>query len=253
MMKRLYPYFLILSVFCLASAELSAKTLRIAVGLSIPPYVIKDENRGIEFDILKESLASQGYKMEPLYVPLGRTLHLMQYGQVDGIMSTGRRDLPGCYTDPHITYWNFAISLKKRNLDIHTVEDLNNKRVLSFQNAKHYLGKDFEQMAKNNPEYREIADQSVQNKLLFNGRTDVVVADRFIFEWFRQDPKVQKVANTDQELVHHRLFDPSHFSAVFKEDAVCQAFNIGLQQLHDSGRYDEIIASYNVQEPDLVN
>ncbi|NVK19994.1 MAG: transporter substrate-binding domain-containing protein [Methylocystaceae bacterium] len=253
MIKPLYRSVLLMALICLASPSLHAKTLKVAVGLSIPPYFIKEENRGIEYDILKEALASQGYKMEPRYVPLGRTLHLMKYGQVDGIMSTGRRDLPGCYTQPHITYWNFAISLKKRALNIKSIEDLNDKRVLSFQNAKHYLGPAFKKMALNNPNYDEIANQSVQNKLLFNGRVDVVVADRFIFEWFRQDPDVKKVANTEQEVVHHNLFEPSEFGAVFKDDEICKAFNIGLQELHDSGRYFEIIASYNVAKPNLVN
>ncbi|WP_317683638.1 substrate-binding periplasmic protein [Terasakiella sp. A23] len=223
------------------------------VGLSIPPYVIKEENRGIEFDILKEVLASQGYKMQPVYVPLGRTLHLIQHGKVDGIMSTGRDDLPGCYTDTHITYWNFAITLKKKGLKIDTVWDLQDKTVLSFQNAKHYLGPKFHEMALTNKLYREIADQSVQNKLLFTGRTDVVVADRYIFEWYRNDETVTQVTDTTQEVTHHRLFDPSHFSAVFKDEAVCKAFNVGLKKMRDSGRYDEIIASYNVGDPELLN
>jgi hypothetical protein len=40
--------------------------LKIAVGLWIPPCVIKEEARGIEYDILKKILASQGYGMEAI-------------------------------------------------------------------------------------------------------------------------------------------------------------------------------------------
>lgn len=227
--------------------------MHVAVGLSIPPYIIKEELRGIEYDILKEILASQGYEMEPVYVPLGRTLHMIKSDKIDGIMSTGLDNLPGCYTDSHITYWNFAISLKSSALKIESIHDLIDKSVLSFQNAKNYLGADFKQMAQHNPQYREIADQSIQNKLLFNGRTDVVVADRYIFEWFRKDAAVQKVADTSQLVEYHQLFEPSHFRAVFKDDAICKAFNIGLKDLRDSGRYDEIIASYDVIDPELMN
>ncbi|WP_165602628.1 substrate-binding periplasmic protein [Candidatus Terasakiella magnetica] len=227
--------------------------MKIAVGLSIPPYVIKEKAKGIEYDILKEVLNSQGYEMEPVYVPLSRTLHLIKYGQVDGIMSTGQKDLPGCYTNPHITYWNFAITLKSRNLEIHSVADLQDKTVLAFQNASKYLGAQYAQMTKTNPKYKEIADQSVQNKLLFNKRVDVVIADRYIFEWFRTHMPVKSVADTSQEVVHHRLFDPSHFSSVFKDSDVCLAFNKGLEAMKVSGRYGEIIASYGVGDPDWIN
>lgn len=240
-------------VFLWAAQSAEAKTLRIAVGLSIPPYIIKEESRGIEYDILKEVLLSQGYEMEPVYVPLGRTLHMIKSDKVDGIMSTGADNLPGCYTDSHITYWNFAISLKSAHLKIESVHDLIDKSVLSFQNAKNYLGADFKQMAEKNRQYKEVADQSIQNKLLFNGRADVVVADRYIFEWFRNDASVQKVADTNQEVEYHRLFEPSNFRAVFKDGAICAAFNVGLKDLRESGRYQEIIASYNVIAPELMN
>jgi len=241
----------LVALFC--AFETEAKTLRIAIGLSIPPYVIEHENRGIEYDILKEILESQGYEMEPVFVPLGRTLHLLKHGKVDGSMSTGLKGLPGCYTDPHITYWNFAISLKSEKLEINSVQDLRHKRVISFQNAKNYLGAEFHEMAKVNKRYTEIADQSIQSKLLFLRRVDVVVADRFIFEWYRKDPEVKKFVDTSQGVVHHRLFEPSSFSAVFKSDEVCLAFNKGLKQMKASGRYEEIIASYNVAEPILAN
>jgi len=230
-----------------------AKSLKVAVGLSIPPYVIKEKSRGIEFDILKEVLASQGYEMEPVYVPLARTLFLLKNGAVDGIMSTGQKDLPGCYTDSHITYWNFAISLASNNFKIQSIADLQNKRIISFQNAKNYLGKEFHQMAITNKKYREVADQSIQNKLLFLGRADVVIADRYIFEWFARDPKVKMFNRQGQKLTHHALFEPSHFRAVFKSEAICKAFNTGLKLMRQSGRYKEIIASYDLHDPEIVN
>lgn len=205
-MKRLrYVYLVFLIVICGVALRVDAKTLKVAVGSSIPPYVIGGENRGIEFDILKEALALQGYKMQPVYVPLTRTLHLLENGRVDGVMSTGRTGLPGCYTDSHITYWNLAITLKDRNIRLKDIADLQGKRVLSFQNAKDYLGADFRQMADANPYYREIADQSLQIKLLFTRRTDVVVADRYIFEWFRKDPVIALAVNVEQEVEYHKM------------------------------------------------
>ena len=252
MTKKLAVLSLLILQSIVTSSAIGSEILRIAVGGSIPPYIIEDENRGIEFDILKESLAFSGYEMEPIYVPLGRTLAMIREGQVDGIMSTGLTDLPGCYTDSHITYWNFAISVRERNLQIQSIDDLSRYSVLSFQNARNYLGDAFKKMAAENEAYREINDQSVQNKMLYSGRVDVVVADRFIFDWYRRDESVGKVVDTEQEIVFHALFEPSHFSSVFKDDAVCLAFNKGLAYLRSSGRYDEIIRTYGVAEPDYV-
>ncbi|WP_417789914.1 substrate-binding periplasmic protein [Terasakiella pusilla] len=238
-----------LIVMCGVALPLQAKTLRVAVGSSIPPYVIESENRGIEFDILKEALASQGYHMYPVYVPLSRTLHLLEYAQVDGIMSTGRPDLAGCYTDSHITYWNVAITLKKRNLDVKDISDLAGRRLVSFQNAKDYLGAEFRELADQNPKYHEMADQRAQLKQLFTGRADVVVADRYIFEWYRKDPSVALQVNVEQEVTYHKIFSPGNFKAVFRDDVVCEAFNHGLKLLKEKGRYDEIIQSYGVNNP----
>ena len=248
-MKRKIIGFLIVISFACVPVEALAKTLKIAVGLWIPPYIVKDEGRGIEFDILKEVLASQGYKMEPVYVPLARTLLMLKSGAVDGTMSTGLKNLPGCYTDTHITYWNFAISLTHRNLKIDKVEDLAGLRVIGFQNAKNYLGDVFHQMAEKNTHYKELADQRKQNKLLFRQRVDAVIADRYIFEWFRNDPDVKSLVNVNQAVTHHRLFEPSHFSAVFRSEEVCRDFNIGLKKLKQSGRYQEIISSYISKDP----
>lgn len=228
---------------------LRAETLRVAVGLNIPPYVIEHEKRGIEFDILKEVLAEAGYQMEAVYVPLARTLEMLRQGKVDGTMSTGLTDLPGCYTDPHITYWNYAITLQDRGFDIQSEKDLNGLNIMAFQNARNYLGDAFKAMADANPGYIEIADQSAQNKALYTNRTDVVVGDRYIFQWYMKDKEVLKFVQPDRELVYHKIFEPSEFPAVFNSREICEAFNLGLKKIRESGRYQQIIDSYGLVEP----
>ena len=234
-----------LIMLCLRPVQ--AEEIRIAVGLWIPPYVIKDENRGIEYDVLKEVLARTGRDMIAVYVPLGRTLLEFSHGSVDGIMSTGNPDLPGCYTDSHITYWNYAFSLKEQGLKIETVADLEGLSVVSFQNARKYLGSDFAAMAAANPRYREIANQQEQLKLLFLRRVDVIVADRYIFQWFRKDPEVTRILDTSREVTYHELFEPSHFRSVFRDLAVCREFNAALKAFRSDGRYDAILRQYGVR------
>lgn len=232
-----------------------ADELTIAVGLWIPPYVIRDESRGIEYDILKETLALAGHTMVPRYVPLARTLADLSAGNVDGIMSTGLKDLPGCYTNSHITYWNYAITKTARNIKINNVADLSSWSVLSFQNAHKYLGDEFEEMAKNNTRYNETADQRTQNKMLNLDRIDVVVGDQFIYQWFSKDDDVTKHTGPSPEVTYHEIFSPSNFQSVFVNQDVCDEFNIALKQLKESGRYQNIVDSYGVTAIDgaLVN
>ncbi|KLN61302.1 hypothetical protein WH96_06525 [Kiloniella spongiae] len=234
---------IIMCALCVSKA--SAKELKIAVGSSIPPYIIQSENRGIEYDILKETLELAGYRMKARYVPLARKLAEFRAGRMDGIMSTGLENLPGCYTNSHITYRNYAITLKSNGLEINSIGDLKDKRVIAFQNASNYLGQNFKELAKNNGLYREIGDQNTQSKMLFTRRADVIIADKYIFQWFSRN-----LANTNgienPEVTYHELFPPSHFRSVFAKQEVCDKFNVALKKIKKSGRYDEIVRSYGV-------
>ena len=49
----------------------SEKVVNIAFGLTLPPYVFENET-GMEYDIIKKSLALKGYSMKPFYVPFAR-------------------------------------------------------------------------------------------------------------------------------------------------------------------------------------
>lgn len=246
---------LLILILLLANTAVLAKELKIAVGLWIPPYVIKEESRGIEFQILEETLALAGHQMVPHYVPLARTLADLKIGNVDGIMSTGLKDLPGCYTDSHITYWNYAITKSDRNIEINSVADLSARSILAFQNARKYLGSEFEEMAANNGAYHETADQRTQNKLLFLERVDVVIGDRYIFQWFSRDENVTKYTGPAPKVTYHEIFPPSHFQSVFKDQKICDQFNLALKQLKASGRYQEIVDSFGVEavETPIIN
>lgn len=209
--------YILVILLSLANVTASGDDLVIAVGLWIPPYVIKDENRGIELEILREVLHLAGHNMTTHYVPLGRTLTEFGNPDIDGIMSTGIKNLAGCYTDSHITYWNYAITRADRNIDLKTIDDLSSWSILAFQNASKYLGKDFENMARNSKRYTETADQRTQNRMLFLDRVDVIIGDRFIFQWFSRDNEVLKYTGVVPNVSYHEIFPPSHFQSVFKE------------------------------------
>lgn len=222
------------------------KPVRTLIGLSLPPYIIQSEQRGMEYDIVKESFANAGYRMVPLFVPFGRVPTAIMHGQADSAMTVNQSlGLPLCYSDPDITYQNFAITLASRHIKIDSVADLKGKSVRAFQNAQIYLGPAFKAAVAGNPDYVETPNQETQNLMLYAGRIQVSVGDRNIFNWYRKT--VAKDVDTSQKLVFHPIFPPTLYGVGFRDPALCQAYDRGLRALRTSGRYDAIVAEYSGQ------
>lgn len=224
-----------------------AAEIDMAVGRSLPPYVIVEEWRGLEYDIVKEALAQEGHTLKPRFMALARVQKELESGLTDAAM-TMHPDLGirGVHlSDSHVTYRNYAITLARRDLRIDRVEDLAGKSVVAFQNAQVYLGPAFKAAIEANPRYREEAKQAVQPMLLFLDRIDVVVADRNIFGWFSEDADVKTKTDTTQPVRFHPIFPPNHYHVAFRDPALRDSFNRGLKALKASGAYDRIVARYS--------
>ena len=81
-------------------------------------------------------------------------------------------------------------------------------------------------MAKANPRYGEIADQSNQVKLLFLGRADAIVMDINIFKYFRRNIKDSDVG---ADVVISQIFPPTAYKVAFVDKDVRDRFNAGLE------------------------
>lgn len=230
----------------LAAGAAQAAEVEMAVGRSLPPYVIIDDWKGLEYDVVKEALAFEGHTLKPRFMAFARVMKEMEAGLVDAAM-TMRPDsgVAACYSDVHVTYRNYAITLASRDLTISSVADLKGKSVVAFQNANLYLGPDYKAVTAGNPNYREEAKQVVQPLLLFSGRADVVVADRYIFGWFAADADVATKVDTRQPVRLHPIFTPTDYHVAFRDKALCDSFNRGLRHLKDSGEYARITQRYS--------
>ncbi|BAE48990.1 ABC-type amino acid transport/signal transduction systems [Paramagnetospirillum magneticum AMB-1] len=241
----------LLSLLLCLPAE--AREVTVGVGLSLSPYVIPEELRGMEYDIAKSALALEGHEMKPVFLPLGRVAKALDGGQMDAAMTQRPGTLTGLvYSDIYIVYRNYAITLASRQLNVDRLEDLSGKSVLAFQRATSYLGPEFKKVAEANQAYREEANQLIQPLLLYKGRVDVVVADRNIFDWFANQPEVRDKADISQPVTYHPLFPPTEYRVAFRDVALRDAFNRGLARLRAEGEYDRIIARYSkAQAPAL--
>ncbi len=225
-------------------------TLKLAAGLTVEPYIIKDENSGFELDIVREAFSSEGYKITLIYQPLRRTKISFKEGIVDGVMAI-KEHYPeiknGFISDFYITYHNYAVSLSSKKFQINSIQDLSDKNIIAFQQAKNALGKDFKAMAENNPNYVELSRQNAQIAMLFMERTDVIILDKHIFAYHRNrlnSVHSQNKVPAQKRVIFHNLFEPSSFKMAFREKRFRDAFDRGLKKLKESGRYQEIIDSY---------
>ncbi len=223
-----------------------ADEVKVAIGLSLSPYVIPDEGRGMEYDIVKEALAMEGHVMAPRFLPLGRVIKALETGEADAAM-TQKPEASSTlsFSAVYIAYRNFVITLASRNLIINRFQDLADKSVVAFQRATTYLEPEFKAAVVDNPRYREEALQVVQPILLYLGRVDAVVADRNIFAWFAHSREAVAKVDVSQPVRFHPLFQPTEYRMAFRDAALRDSFDRGLTRLRRSGEYDRIVARYS--------
>jgi len=223
--------------------------VKLSVGLTVAPYVIKAEkpnekDSGFEVDIVRETFAIGGYEVQFIHQPLERTKMSFKQKLVDGVLTIKKHypQIQGSFvSDEYITYHNVAVSLLSQNLRINSIADLENRKIISFQQAKFAFGKEFQLMAEKNQGYKEIADQKNQIGMLFLKRADVIVLDYRIFKYIRS--RLKNIP-TEQEVIFHRIFPPSVFRIAFREKKNRDVFNQGLKKIRSSGRYEEIMRAY---------
>ena len=227
--------------------SVSAKELALATSLSIPPYILKDSNSGIQLEIVKEALKVKGYEIrEMVYASNKRVQKMFEQNKVDGIINLAS-NLPNVfYSDTIIEYENVAIALKKHNFKINNIDDLKDKNVLAFQNANKFLTADFSAMAKKNRRYKEVINQIAQVHNLYKERTEVIVMGKRIFLYFRNQAKLKqsKTIGLSNPITIYKIFPPTPRRMGFHTQQLRDEFNNGLKQIKISGKYQNLVDKY---------
>jgi len=220
-----------------------ADIVKISAGLSRPPYLFAKEGKGIEVDIIRQALKIAGHQLELTYVPYRIGFNGFKRNKFDAVMTANSHlGLQNVFhSDTYITYNNMVIALASADHVFNTIDDLNDKKIIAFQEANKYLGKAFSDMSKQNKRYKELTKAQAQIAMLFSRRADAIVVDSKIFQYFRH--KVKKV-DVSQAVEMRPLFAKSPFNVAFRNEKIRDDFNQGLQKLRQTGQYDSIIMSY---------
>lgn len=245
--KPLIPlFFLLISVagqHTWADETRPVQTVRIAMG-NFEPYFIEKTQSGI-FTELIEAVFSKMPQKRPQFLfgySNRRAWHEFEQKKIDAVSNLiDSVKLTACRSDKFFRFRDVVISKASSEFSIRRVADLADKRIVTFQGAKGFLGEEFSKMVK--PEnYQEIAEQNWQAKVLFSGKADLSIGDMFTF--LHSIKKMNKISAKTSDFVFHDLFPPIYSRMGFHDKALCLSFNQAVKLIKKSGEYEHIYDKY---------
>ncbi|OQY46000.1 MAG: hypothetical protein DRR08_29860 [Candidatus Parabeggiatoa sp. nov. 2] len=222
--------------------EKPAPVVRIGASAThLPPYFIHQEN-GIEVDIIREAFQKTGYDPQFYFIRERKEKFYAPNSKLDCISTvTKKAKQPGFYSDEVISYHDVVIYLADKGFHINRIEDLADKSIETFSDAKKHLG--IADVVKNNPLYHERSGKASQIVLFFRRRVDVLIMDRYFFRHFRK--RVAPLVDIKQKvIINDSLFSKRPYRILCKNEKVRNDFNRGLATLRAKGRYAEIVKQY---------
>ena len=244
-------------VLLLFSLPAAAETVTVAFSEYRPPFLYVEDNqpKGIEWEVVNAAFAHTGIEVQPVYMANRRLLAAGTLNIVDGAtQAKGQDDGSTFYSDPYVTFENYAITRKSAGLKIDSIKDLERYDFAIWQDGWNNLGSEFlatfgpDMNGKKKPKMHEFVDQKSQSRFFWQGRCEVIVIDKTIFRWARQ--ALASELDTGAEVTYHDLFkSKTNYQVRFASKALRDKFNLGLHAIHASGEYDRIVATYTVSHP----
>lgn len=227
-----------------------AKELRLGISMSIPPWVIREDDSGFKLDVIRKAFEGSGLTIKCVYAPYGRAYDLFESGHVDAIMSPQNPIVDqGFLSQPVVSFHNVAISLKKKGFPKDFgFEFLKDKSVVAFQKANQLLGDDFKRAVEGNPLYEEIGRQHLQLNLLFVREVDFIIMDQSIFGYYWRQAVEHDYAGDSrflQSVQYHELFNRSEYRYLFLSQNERDVFDKGLARIKQDGTYDALVDKYS--------
>ncbi|EGA89325.1 extracellular solute-binding protein [Planococcus donghaensis MPA1U2] len=221
-----------------------AKTYKVGIDTTYPPFEfeVDGEYTGIDIDLITAIAENQGFEIEFSPMDFGGIIPALQADQLDvaiaGMSITDERKAVVDFSDP---YFDAGLSLvvAEDNSEITSLDDLEGKTVAVKS------GTTGAQFARDNEaEYGYTVAQFEDSPSMFqevsNGNAAVLLEDYPVIAYAIAE------SGLSLKTVGDRLTGDQYGIAVLKGQnaEVLEQINTGLQELRDSGKYDEILAKY---------
>ena len=207
--------------------------------------------QGAELDLVRAILRRAGYDITARAMSNNGVRASFATSPIDFAAGLQLTDLPGyCHTAVYMTYHNVAISKRARNVTLNKPEDLLRYRVAIRQ----YLYFDLKMnelsgvMPSAIPEsFTEFTSQDEQIRFFFADRSDLIVLDRLIFDWYAK--RLGFLPDQKSALEFHEIFPSGHgVRAVFRQKNLCALFDRNLAALIADGTYRAIWKAYGLDD-----
>lgn len=220
------------------------KSLSLGLG-DFGPFFIEQENRGLFKDLIEEV-----FKHLPQYqvsyrfgLSNFRLRHDLNTGAIDGAANIfSKDDIQGCVSEPFFRFTDVAVTLKRRQIKINTLQDLNRYSVVTYQGMTEFWQHLFQGGFQAARGYTEVPNMESQSKMLAAGRGDVSVGDIYIFLYSvnKWSSGYLSAANFD----FHPIFPLNYTHMGFNDPQVCADFDAAFQKIRQSGDYERIYSEY---------
>lgn len=226
---------------CLPSA--SAKELVVGMG-NFKPYFIESEGSGV-FPDLVTAVFREMPEYEPKFVWALSNNSLwssFEAGRLDAVSNLfDSVEIQGCRTEPVFRFRDVAVTRASSGLQLRSIQDLKGKRVVAFQGAKGFFGKDYTQQL-DSSNYEEVGKPTLQAKMLWMKRYDVSVGDLYIFLEATKTLSGEDVSPNDFTV--HNIFPVISSRLGFRDETMCGKFNEALKKVKASGEFEAIYQGY---------
>jgi polar amino acid transport system substrate-binding protein len=227
-----------------STGDTADKVYKVGVDTTYPPFEYEEdgEYKGIDIDLINAIAESKGFKIELSPMDFGGIIPAMQANQLDvaiaGMSITDERKKVVDFSEPYFDA-GLILVVKNGNTDITELSDLKGKKVAV---KKGTTGAKFAQdnATKYGYEMVQFNDSPAMFQEVSNGNADVLIEDYPVIAY--------AIAQKDLglKIVGERLNGDQYGIAVLKGEnqELLTLINEGLQELRDSGKYDEIINTY---------
>ena len=247
MIEKLIYQFLAL-IFCATTSAFCCAddVVNIGVDSSIQPFVLPHTKSGLLVEIMSKAYATQNTKTRFVFLPEGRIWPAFENNGIDVATMEKTDDHQNIIYShwPVLSFKNTVISLKSKHLEISSIADLSKLSIITFFNARKYLGDEFETIAKSNPHYHEQVE--MPSKMLNVGRADVFIAQADIFRYNLVNENREFPTLELDSYDYKHLFDkPNQYWFAFKTAEMRDKFERGIAAIYLNGEIEKLFSEYN--------